>query len=296
MDIRDYLSSKKQIVDKFLDSYMPPDDSYPQEIHRAMRYSLFAGGKRIRPILSIASFETVREDSSLILPVACAIELIHTYSLIHDDLPSMDNDDFRRGKPTNHRVFGEAVAILAGDALLTMAFSIITDSAYVQQLGNGQILQVVSEISSASGCKGMVGGQVVDILSEGRDIDVNTLEYIHVNKTGSLIRASVRAGGILAGADKSRLNALTVYGENVGLAFQITDDILDIEGKKEDLGKNTGMDIKKGKKTYPGLIGMDKSKEKVKELIDNALDALSIFDYKADPLRDIAKFIINRKN
>lgn len=296
MDIRDYLSSKKQIVDKFLDSYMPPDDAYPQEIHRAMRYSLFAGGKRIRPILSIASFEAIREDSSMILPVACSIELIHTYSLIHDDLPSMDNDDFRRGKPTNHRVFGEAVAILAGDALLTLAFSMMTDSAYVLKLDNEHILQVVNEISSASGYKGMVGGQVVDILSEGRDIDFNTLEYIHVNKTGAIIRASVRAGGILAGADKSHLNALTSYGENLGLAFQITDDILDIEGKKEDIGKNTGMDIKKGKKTYPGIIGMDESKKKVNELIEDSIGAISIFDDKADPLREIAKFIINRKN
>lgn len=295
MDIKDYLSTKKEIIDRFLDSYLPLDDSYPQEIHKAMRYSLFAGGKRLRPILSLASFEALQDDSSSILPIACSIELIHTYSLIHDDLPSMDNDNFRRGRPTNHKVFGEAVAILAGDALLTMAFSMMTDSAHAEKFSSKQLLSVIREISLASGDKGMVGGQAVDILSEDMEIDIKTLEYIHTSKTGALIRASVRSGGILAGANEEYLRYMTIYGENIGLAFQITDDILDIEGTKEELGKETGMDSSKGKKTYPGLLGIEESKKKVRELINNALDALTIFNHSADPLREIARFIIDRR-
>jgi len=296
MDIKDYLSSKKEMIDRFLDSYLPLDNSYPEELHKAMRYSLFAGGKRLRPILSLASFEAIEGDSSSILPIASAIELIHTYSLIHDDLPSMDNDDFRRGRPTNHRVFGEAMAILAGDALLTMAFSLMTDDAYNRGLNPERVLRIIREISLAAGDKGMVGGQVVDILSEDREIDMETLDYIHNNKTGALIRASVRSGGILAGADEEELRHLTIYGDAIGLAFQITDDILDIEGTKEELGKETGMDSHKGKKTYPSMLGIEESKCRVKGLIEKALSALRIFDHRADPLRGIALFIIDRKN
>lgn len=296
MDIKDYLSSKKEIIERFLESYLPHEESYPQEIHKAMRYSLFAGGKRLRPILSIASYETVRDDTNSILPVACAIELIHTYSLIHDDLPSMDNDNFRRGKQTNHKVFGESIAILAGDALLTMAFTMMTDEFYTRKIKPESLIQVIREISLAAGDKGMVGGQAVDILSEDRSIDLKTLEYIHTNKTGALIRASVRAGGILAGANEEKLKGMTLYGEGIGLAFQITDDILDIEGTKEDLGKETGMDSAKGKNTYPALVGIDSSKVKVKELIDNALVALKNFDERADPLREIALYIGSRRN
>ncbi|MEK6692643.1 MAG: polyprenyl synthetase family protein [Nitrospirota bacterium] len=296
MDIKDYLSSKKEIIERFLESYLPHEESYPQEIHKAMRYSLFAGGKRLRPILSIASYETVRDDTNSILPVVCAIELIHTYSLIHDDLPSMDNDNFRRGKQTNHKVFGESIAILAGDALLTMAFTMMTDEFYTRKIKPESLIQVIREISLAAGDKGMVGGQAVDILSEDRSIDLKTLEYIHTNKTGALIRASVRAGGILAGANEEKLKGMTLYGEGIGLAFQITDDILDIEGTKEDLGKETGMDSAKGKNTYPALVGIDSSKVKVKELIDNALVALKNFDERADPLREIALYIGSRRN
>lgn len=296
MDIRDYLSTKKEMIDKFLDSYLPLNDSYPPEIHKAMRYSLFAGGKRLRPILSLASFEAIEEDSSSILPIVSAIELIHTYSLIHDDLPSMDNDDFRRGKPTNHKVFGEAMAILAGDALLTMAFSMMTDNAYSRNLNPETLLKVIREVSLAAGDKGMIGGQVVDILSTNREIDLRTLEYIHKNKTGALIRTSVRVGGILAGANEEALGHLTIYGEDVGLAFQIIDDLLDIEGTREELGKETGMDIPRGKKTYPGLLGIEESKKRAKELIKDALSALSVFNHRADPLRGIARFIIDRRN
>ncbi len=296
MDIKDYLSSKKETIDRFLESYLPHEEFYPREIHKAMRYSLFAGGKRLRPILSLASYETLRDDTNSILPVACAIELIHTYSLIHDDLPSMDNDNFRRGKPTNHKVFGESIAILAGDALLTMAFTMMTDEFYTRKIKPESLVQVIREISLAAGDKGMVGGQAVDMLSEDRSIDLKTLEYIHSNKTGALIRASVRAGGILAGANEEELKGMTLYGEDIGLAFQITDDILDIEGKKEDLGKETGMDSAKGKNTYPALLGIDSSKVKVKELIDNALVTLKNFDKRADPLREIALYIGSRRN
>jgi geranylgeranyl diphosphate synthase type II len=296
MDIKDYLSSKKETIDRFLESYLPHEESYPQEIHKAMRYSLFAGGKRLRPILSLASYETVRDDTNSILPVACAIELIHTYSLIHDDLPSMDNDNFRRGKPTNHKVFGESIAILAGDALLTMAFTMMTDEFYTRKIKPESLVQVIREISLAAGNKGMVGGQAVDMLSEDRSIDLKTLEYIHTNKTGALIRAAVRAGGILAGANEEELKGMTLYGEDIGLAFQITDDILDIEGKKEDLGKETGMDSAKGKNTYPALVGIDSSKVKVKELVDNALVTLKNFDKRADSLREIALYIGSRRN
>jgi geranylgeranyl diphosphate synthase type II len=296
MDIKEYLSSRKEMIDKFLDSYLPLEEFYPQEIHKAMRYSLSAGGKRLRPILALASFETIKDDSSSILAIACAIELIHTYSLIHDDLPSMDNDDFRRGKPTNHKVFGEAIAILAGDALLTMAFSMMTDSVFTKKINPDRLLKVISEISHAAGDRGMIGGQVVDILSEHTEIDLKTLEYIHTNKTGSLIRASVRTGGILAGANEEELRGVTIYGEDVGFAFQITDDLLDIEGTREELGKETGMDSHKGKKTYPSMLGIEESKRKVRELVENALSALSIFNHRADPLRGIARFIIDRRS
>lgn len=296
MDIKHYLSSKKEMIDSFLDRSLPREDPYPQEIYKAMRYSLFAGGKRLRPILALASFEALKEESPSILPIASALELIHTYSLIHDDLPSMDNDDLRRGKPANHKVFGEAIAILSGDALLTMAFSMMTDPFTKNQIPAERLLRVVSEISLAAGDKGMVGGQVVDILSEDKEIDFKTLEYIHTHKTGALIRASVRVGGILAGAEEEELNALSTYGEAIGLAFQIIDDILDIEGTKEELGKGIGMDVSKGKNTYPYFLGIEGSKRKAKTLIEEALNALRIFDEKADPLRGIAEFILSRRN
>lgn len=296
MDIKNYLLSKKEMIERFLGSYLPMEDEYPHEIYKSMRYSLFAGGKRLRPILSLASYETIEEDSSSILSIACAIELIHTYSLIHDDLPPIDNDNLRRGKPTNHKVFGEAIAILTGDALLTIAFSMMTADDCIKKFNHKLLLQVIREISIAAGDRGMVGGQVVDIISEGKEIDFKTLEYIHKNKTGALIKASVRVGGILANAGDEELRRMTIYGENVGLAFQITDDILDIEGTKEDLGKDTGMDSAKEKNTYPGLIGIKESKKKVKELIESAIEAIMIFKERADPLKEIAQSIIRRKN
>lgn len=256
-----------------------------------MRYSVFAGGKRIRPILVTASAEVFGKTAEDVINIACAIELIHTYSLIHDDLPAIDNDDLRRGMPTNHKVFGEAIAILAGDALLTKAFQIMS-------MGRGGAtppLQAIHEIAKAAGSTGMVGGQVVDIESEGKEVLFPILEYIHIHKTGELILASCRAGAIMANAENKGLEAITKYGEAIGLAFQIADDILDVEGNKEEAGKNIGGDAKKGKATYPSVLGVDESRKRAKELVDIAIASLKDFDEKAEPLRAIARYIVERR-
>ncbi len=262
-----------------------------------MRYSVFAGGKRIRPILVAATAEVFGKTAEDVINVACAIELIHTYSLIHDDLPAIDNDDLRRGMPTNHKVFGEAMAILAGDALLTKAFQIMSRESGGNQVGaNGRSpLQVIHEIAKAAGSTGMVGGQVVDIESEGKEVLFPILEYIHIHKTGELILASCRAGAIMANAENKGLEAITRYGESIGLAFQIADDILDVEGNKEEAGKNIGGDAKKGKVTYPSVLGVDESRKRAKELVDIAIASLKDFDEKAEPLRAIARYIVERR-
>ncbi len=294
MDIKAYLSKKKSIVDKTLEKLVPPAKAFPPTVHEAMRYSLFAGGKRIRPLLAIAAAEALGANTAYLLPVASVLELIPTYSLIHDDLPAMDDDDFRRGRPTCHKVYGEAVAILAGDGLLTMAFEILSDPRRLKAIQANRLLAITREIATASGVFGMVGGQVVDIQSEGKEIDLPTLEYIHTHKTGALIRASVRVGALYAKAGKRQLAALTHYGEMAGLAFQIADDILDITGKQEELGKDIGSDLKKDKKTYPSFYGLEESRRRAVEVVDKALAALEDFDRKADPLRELAKYIINR--
>ena len=296
MDIKSYLTKKKEIVDKALDKLMPPAKTFPPSVHDAMRYSLFAGGKRVRPILAIAAAEALGAKTGELLPLAGALELIHTYSLIHDDLPAMDNDDFRRGRPTCHKMYGEAIAILAGDGLLNMAFEVLSDPRRTKALPAGKLLAIIKEVSTASGVFGMVGGQVVDMESEGKDVDFPTLEYIHTHKTGALIRASVRAGALYARAGKRQFTALTHYGEMVGLAFQIADDILDITGKQEEIGKDVGSDLKKGKKTYPSFYGLEESRRRAVEVVDKAVHSLKDFDRKADPLRELAKYIINRVN
>jgi geranylgeranyl diphosphate synthase type II len=296
MDITSYLSKKKAVVDKALDKLVPPAKMFPISVHEAMRYSLFAGGKRVRPILAIAAAEALGARSSGLLPLAGALELIHTYSLIHDDLPAMDDDDFRRGLPTCHKVYGEAVAILAGDGLLNRAFEVLSDPSRTKAIPPNRLLAIIQEISAASGVLGMVGGQVVDMESEGREIDFPTLEYIHTHKTGALIRASVRVGALYAKASEKRLRALTRYGELAGLSFQIVDDILDITGKREEIGKNIGSDLKKGKKTFPSFFGLEGSRLRAKEVGDKAIDALRDFDHKADPLRELAKYIVKRVN
>ncbi|MDH4162697.1 MAG: polyprenyl synthetase family protein [Nitrospirota bacterium] len=296
MEIKTYLHKKKDLVDKALESIVPPANTFPPSVFEAMRYSLFAGGKRVRPILAIATAESLGARPKGLLPIAGALELIHTYSLVHDDLPAMDNDDFRRGRPTCHKVYGEAMAILAGDGLLNRAFEILSDQKRLKDVPAKRMMAITREIAVASGVFGMVGGQVVDMESEGKDVDFPTLEYIHTHKTGALIRASVRVGALYAGVNEKKLKALTRYGEFIGLAFQIADDILDIVGKQEDIGKDVGSDLKKGKKTFPSFYGLAESRNRAHEVVDKALLSLKDFDAKADVLRELAKYIIYRVN
>jgi geranylgeranyl diphosphate synthase, type II len=296
MDIKTYLAKKRTVVDKALEALVPPAKTYPPKVFEAMRYSLFAGGKRVRPILAIAAAESLGANTVGLLPVSGTLELIHTYSLIHDDLPAMDDDDFRRGRPTCHKVYGEAMAILAGDGLLNMAFETLSDTRRLKAVPAQRLVAIIREISLASGVFGMVGGQVVDMESEGKDVDFPTLEYIHTHKTGALIRASVRVGALYARASEKRMKALTRYGEMVGLAFQIADDVLDIVGKPEEIGKDVGSDLKKGKKTFPSFYGLAESRRRAQEVADHAVEALKDFDRKADPLRELAMYIVTRVN
>jgi len=293
--IKHYLDERKTLVDKALQKFMPNPSGLASDVIKAMNYSLFAGGKRIRPILCIAGAEAVGGSADSVVPVACAIELIHTYSLIHDDLPVMDNDDFRRGKPTNHTVFGEAVALLAGDGLLTLAFNLMAGYGAEKEVEKKALLRVIDLIASAAGYRGMVGGQVVDIIYEGKEPDATVVEYIHRHKTAALISVSVTAGTILAGGNEDEGEAMNSYGQQIGLAFQIADDILNIEGDRKAMGKGTGSDKEKGKITYPSVFGTAESKTIQKELIENAIESLKKFDTRAEPLRDLARYIINRK-
>ncbi|MDO9529910.1 MAG: polyprenyl synthetase family protein [Syntrophales bacterium] len=296
ISLDDYLKARKNIVDEALDRYLPGEDTFPSTIFKSVRYSVFAGGKRLRPILCMASAEAVGGNIETVLPVACALELIHTYSLIHDDLPVIDDDDYRRGKPTNHKVFGEDIAILAGDALLTEAFRLMSKREFVGETPPDRLLAVISDISEAAGFLGMVGGQVVDVQSEGKEVGEETLDYIHTHKTGAMITTSVRAGAVLSGAGKNEIDALSDYGRNIGLAFQIADDILDVEGDQETLGKDIGSDRSRGKVTFPALFGLEASRKKARELVDNALSDIAQFDSRAEPLRMIAKYIIERRS
>jgi geranylgeranyl diphosphate synthase type II len=297
MDIKRYLQEKKGIVDSALERYFPREEEFPSTLQEAIRYSLFAGGKRIRPILSMASFEAVGGKGDKILPFACALEMIHTYSLIHDDLPAIDNDDYRRGKPTCHKVFGVAIAILAGDGLLTEAFRLMTTRpAQDRPSGDEElILDLINEVAQAAGVLGMVGGQVADVESEGKVADLPMVQYIHTHKTGAMILVSVRVGAKLGGAKEGILNALTSYGESLGLAFQIIDDILNVKGKAALMGKKTGSDLLKGKATYPSVLGVEESKRRAHELVGLAVDALSQLGPEADSLREIARFVITRE-
>jgi len=297
LDLKLYLQERCELIDSRLETAMPAADEFPYSLHRSMRYSLFAGGKRIRPVLLLAAAEAVGGDVSVALPAACAMEMIHTYSLVHDDLPAMDNDDFRRGIPTNHKVFGEAVAILAGDALLTQAFILLSSQAFAASLSPERILAVINEMATAAGSRGMVGGQIVDMESEGKqDLDLPTVQFIHTHKTGVLIKAAVKCGALLGCADEVLLSALIRYGEAIGLAFQIYDDILDIEGTTEEIGKDAGSDEARGKATYPAVIGIRESRKRAAELLELALDAIAGFDAQADPLREIARYVLSRKS
>ena len=295
MDLKVYLKEKRAFVDEALKRFLPESEGHSVDVVKAMRYSLFAGGKRLRPILCIAGAEAVGGGAQSVLPVACALEMIHTYSLIHDDLPVMDNDDLRRGKPTNHRVFGEAVALLAGDGLLTKAFHVMTHPDPENRVNPGALVRVIGLIATAAGYEGMVGGQVVDIQSEGKAVDPSVVDFIHTHKTGALIAASVCSGGILGGAEEDQMKALTSYGEDLGLAFQVADDILNVEGSSQEMGKSVGRDAEQGKVTYPAIYGLEKSKEIQSALVDRAIESLKSFEERADPLRHIARYIIERK-
>jgi len=296
MNLKAYLRQRQQLVDEALERWVPGEKVFPPQVHEAMRYSLFAGGKRLRPILALAATEAVGGRIADTLPLACSLELIHTYSLIHDDLPSMDNDDFRRGRPTSHKVFGEALAILAGDALLTEAFILLARRDLMKGVPPPRRLRAIGEVARAAGSAGMVGGQVMDILAQGKEVTKEVLEYIHGHKTGALISASVGAGAILGGASVKEYKDLRGYGEKVGLAYQIIDDLLDVQGEMKRLGKAVRKDHLQKKATYPALIGLEESRRQANDLVEGALACLQSFSRRANPLREIAKYILKRKN
>jgi geranylgeranyl diphosphate synthase, type II len=302
MNLPDFFEPDRLAVDAALDRFLPAETTEPVSIHTAMRYSVFAGGKRIRPILSLEAariFEPTalpdgsgQPDQSHAMHAACAIEFIHTYSLIHDDLPALDNDDLRRGKPTCHKQFGEATAILAGDGLLTLAFQIIGESSTSAE----RTLAILQEVSSAAGTvKGMVGGQVADLESEGKRVEPQTLEYIHRSKTAALIRASVSTGAISAGAGIADVARLRKFGETIGWAFQVTDDILDVEESSAALGKTAGKDIAQRKATYPAVFGVTQSHEIAAKLANDAIAQLDSFGERASRLRALAEFLVHRR-
>ena len=295
-DLEAYLKARRQLVDAALDGFLPRADTPPPSVHRAMRYSVLAGGKRLRPILVIAGAELVGAQPSLVMPTACALEMIHTYSLIHDDLPAMDDDDYRRGRLTNHKMFGDAIAILAGDALLTLAFQLVAQNAAVTGVDAKVVCDVVAEIAEAAGTLGMVGGQVVDIESEGKTITPEELEYIHIHKTAALLRASLSAGARLGGADAAALAAVGDAGQSLGLAFQIVDDILDVEGSLETLGKTAGSDERKQKVTYPALHGIEASRREARRLIERTKSRLAVFGARSAPVCALADFVVERKS
>ncbi|MCC5629139.1 polyprenyl synthetase family protein [Nostoc sphaeroides CHAB 2801] len=289
-----YLKERQKLCDTALDQAIPI--IYPEKIYEAMRYSLLAGGKRVRPILCLATCEMIGGTIEMAMPTACAVEMIHTMSLIHDDLPAMDNDDYRRGKLTNHKVYGEDVAILAGDGLLALAFEFVAIQT-PQSVNRELVLQVIARLGRALGAAGLVGGQVVDLESEGKsDISLETLNFIHQHKTAALLEACVVCGGIIGGASPEDVQRLTRYAENIGLAFQIIDDILDITSTQEQLGKTAGKDQKAQKVTYPSLWGLEESRSKAQELVQAACAELEPFGERAKSLQAIAHFIISRNN
>jgi geranylgeranyl diphosphate synthase type II len=295
IDLKSFLEAHRATVDAALDRVLPPESAPPVTIHRAMRYSVLAPGKRLRPILVLAGAEAVGGRADTVLDTACALELIHAYSLIHDDLPAMDDDDYRRGRLTNHKVFGEAMAILAGDALLTLAFRLIATNA--ARVATPAIVgTVIAEVADAAGTDGMVGGQVVDIESEGQAISAEMLDYIHLHKTAALIRAALRVGAQLAGAGAEQVEAISRAGQALGLAFQIVDDILDVEGNLAELGKSAGSDERKQKATYPSLHGLPASKQRARELVEETKRLLTPLGPAAEPIRALADFVFERRS
>jgi len=293
-DLNSYLILKRKKVNAFIDVILN-NTANSSRIVQAMHYSLMAGGKRVRPVLCIAACEAVGGNADDVLPVACAIEMIHTYSLIHDDLPAMDNDDLRRGKPTCHIAFDEATAILAGDALLTLAFRILSSINGINKNTLSNRLKVIHKISFVAGHNGMIEGQMRDIASEGTLLSLKKLEDMHLLKTGALIEASIFSGALSGGGSSKQIDQLEIYAKNIGLAFQVADDILNVEGDPAVMGKAAGTDNARGKTTYPSIMGLNKSKEFAKKLIHNALQALDDFDDNSDSLRAIACYIIERE-
>ena len=286
-----------ETIQAYLEKYVPPEDKLLQnDLFEAMRYSLFAGGKRIRPILLLEFCEACGGDQKSVLPFACAVEMIHSYSLIHDDLPCMDNDDMRRGKPSNHVVFGEAQALLAGDSLLTMAFETMLSPESIAAVGARRAAEAAGILAKAAGAYGMAGGQMIDLQSEGKRISAETLIRMDECKTGALICAAAKMGCVLADAEEQTLHAAEKYAKSIGLAFQIRDDILDVEGQQALLGKPIGSDLENGKSTYVSILGMEKARELVKELTDEAVSALSCFGERGEYLRGLAVQLSSRKN
>ncbi|MEA5552069.1 farnesyl diphosphate synthase [Anabaena cylindrica UHCC 0172] len=293
-NLASYLKERQKLCDNALDQAIPV--VYPEKIYEAMRYSLLAGGKRVRPILCLATSEMIGGTIEMAMPTACAVEMIHTMSLIHDDLPAMDNDDYRRGKLTNHKVYGEDIAILAGDGLLALAFEFVATQT-PQNVPRERALQVIARLGKALGAAGLVGGQVVDLDSEGKsDISLETLNFIHNHKTAALLEACVVCGGVIAGASAEDVEKLTRYSQNIGLAFQIIDDILDITSTQEQLGKTAGKDLKAEKVTYPSLWGIDESRVKAQQLVESACAELVSYGDKAIPLQAIAHYIVSRNH
>lgn len=286
------MKEKQELVNIILDRFLPRKDEYPKEIHKALRYSIFAGGKRLRPYLTLSAYGLYQENLEAITPVAAALEMIHTYTLIHDDLPDIDDDEYRRGKKSCHEVFGEGEALLAGDSLLISAFDLVTHAEIPAALKQ----QFVTEMASVCGAKGLISGQMVDIMSEGKDVDEKTLHYIHENKTGRLINLSLRLGAIAGGAPAKELKAIEEYGKCIGMAFQIIDDLLDIEGDAEELGKSTGKDESAGKATFPAVYGVEESHIKAAELINRAKEAIGTLGERGQILQILADYLLARKS
>ncbi len=294
MEFKTWLNSKIKITEKHLDIYLPLKDNRQKAIYESMRYSLFAGGKRIRPVLMMETFNMFNDNENSIMPFACAIEMIHTYSLIHDDLPAMDDDDFRRGKSTNHKVYGDALAILAGDGLLNKAFETVLNNISTIAIPAEKILKSLEILSNSSGTEGMIGGQVTDMFVEERNLEY--LEYMHKLKTGALIKAACEIGATAGGATEEEISKLSDYAHYLGLAFQVKDDILDFTADEEELGKPIGSDEKNDKLTYVTLLGLEKSQEILEDYTDKAVSSLEIFGERAERLREIAEYLLKRKN
>jgi geranylgeranyl diphosphate synthase type II len=296
-DLDRYLTERAAIIERALARSVTESDGPAKRLSEAMRYSLLASGKRLRPILALAACEAIGGPIEAAMGLACAIEMIHTYSMVHDDLPCMDDDDLRRGRPANHKVFGEAIATLAGDALLTDAFKVLARSALSTPgpASPAAVLETIAELAEAAGSQGMVGGQVIDLLAEGKPMDLSQLEYLHGKKTGALFAAAVCGGARLSGASRAQLEALRAYARALGLAFQVIDDVLDVEASTEQMGKRTHKDEARGKATYPSLIGLEQSRVLARSLVRLAHEALAGFDERAEPLRRLASFAVERK-